>query len=151
MCLRMCSCGADDKREDAFKSRTSLKSCRRPTEKKGELLRKYDGRLREIESPLLLPLVFFVWVDDNVQVAMTNEKQKEAGTEAFPSLSLSLSLLLSRISLLLLSFHYEEKEIATRIRLSPLAPTYVRVCVCLSCLTSNRKFSPITTTLGCTG
>jgi hypothetical protein len=33
---------------------------------------------------------FLCEVDDNVQVAMTNEEQKEAGTEAFPSLSLVL-------------------------------------------------------------
>lgn len=48
-------------KEDAFKSRTSLKSCRRPTEKKENFSRKCNGRLREIQSPLSLPFDFFLW------------------------------------------------------------------------------------------
>ncbi len=60
---------------------------------KENFLRKCNGRLSEIESPLSLPLDFFVEVDDNVQVVMTNEEQKEAGTEAFPSLFPSLLFL----------------------------------------------------------
>jgi hypothetical protein len=81
------------------------------TDREKNFLRKCNGRLREIESPLSLPLDFFEEVDDNVQVAMTNEEQKEAGTEAFPSLIFFFSLALF--------FH---KKI--------ISSMYTRACVC---------------------
>lgn len=54
-------------------------------------------------------------VDDNVQVVMTNEEQKEAGTEALPSLFFLL-LLLSRSLSLSLSFFFHKKNHFINIR-----------------------------------
>ena len=73
-------------------------------------------------------------VDDNVQVVMTNEEQKEAGTEALPSLFFLLLLLSRSLSLCLSRFFFHKKIISS---------TYVCECAFLLTRTSNEKFSPI--------
>ena len=87
VCVCVCIVGGRTRKEDAFKSRTSLKSCRRPTEKR--TFTEMQWTIKRDWISVAAVVRFLREVDDNVQVAMTNEEQKEAGTEPFPSLFFS--------------------------------------------------------------